>query len=96
MIEFLIDEKTNISIAEDNLLRAMEKLELGEIIQVEIPEEPKTVKVSTMTQNQLLLIEIIRQGCQHFDKIEVADGDPVSIVVSYTDGEFRCRKTIVF
>lgn len=95
VVQFLSDDETNISITENELLRAMMKLQLGEILHVEIPEEPKTVIVSTISPRQLSFIEIIRQGYQHFDKIVVESGDPVSVVVSYVDGGFQCRKTIL-
>ena len=94
MVQFLSDDETKISITENELLRAMTNLQLGEILQVEIPEEPKTVIVSTISPRQLAFIEIIRQGYQHFDKIVVESGEPASVIVSYTDGGFKCKKTI--
>ena len=96
VLYFLEDDEMHISITEDKLLESIVALELGELLQVEVPEEPKTVKVSAITPRQLALIELIRQGHQHFDKIKVEDGDPMSVSVRYLDDNgFSCKKIIV-
>jgi len=94
VIDYLQDG-TNISCVIEQLFEVMSTLQLGEILDVEIPEKPKTVKVSEITQRKLALLEIIENGIRHFNSIKVEDGDPVSLVISYQEGPFKCKQTIL-
>ena len=84
-----------ISGEENRLLSVMQELGFGELFDVEIADQPKTLTVE-VSENAASLVDLIRSGVQDIAVITVHQGEPVLAEVDEVNSGFRCRKRIKF
>ncbi len=68
-----------VSIPEMRLIDAIETLGYGELVDVEIPDAQIGPCLKMLTEKQASLLDKIRNGHRHFDKIIVHQGEPTEV-----------------
>jgi hypothetical protein len=84
-----------VSNREQDLLDAIEAVRFGEIRGATVEHEAAQFQIE-VSENKRDLITAIRNGYQHFEAIQVHQGEPVYAEVTGEEFGFRCRKKIKF
>lgn len=85
----------SVSAEEADLLDAITELQYGEILEADIPTAMAEIE-RKVTDNELKLIKLIRQGNPHIENIKVHQGKPTQVCITGTRGALRYKKKITF
>jgi hypothetical protein len=86
-------QKITVSVSENSLLDAMKALRFGEIKEVDVANG--TPRIDRMlTVKQVALIEFIRDGNRHIDKLVVHEGEPMQVETRMNVKGFQCIRKI--
>jgi hypothetical protein len=82
--------------SEKELIDAIQKIEFGELLEVEIKEEDPSFTIELEEPFCKLINVIRRDGLAFIDRIQVHQSVPTYAEVNGSQGGFRCRKKYKF
>ena len=86
-------QKITVSVSENSLLDAMKELKFGEMKDVNVDDGMPRID-RALTEKQVALVNFIRDGNQHIDKLVVHEGEPMQVETYMNVKGFHCVRKI--